>query len=329
MLLKSRKNIISILFAFICLSLSFVIISRSFQTYSYYKSQDIYAHFKTSKKILNGKNPYLPILKSDMKQNNKYPTYFAGFYYLIMPTIKLYPDFNIWIHLWQKFIIIFYALVGFLIYYRTKKNSNYFIAITLSLIWLVNRWSIYLATTLSMDTLGIALLLLSLILIDYKQKLALLIFGLQIAIKHLTIFLLPLFLIKTKKNSLKNNFYNLLLILLPVIVVSIQFLLNNPNAYLKSILFTATRISESHFNVLSLTVGQIFQFQGLLERLPILIGISFIYITFLSKKTNFILSIIMILMISITFNPVFFLQYQAWFIAILLFYLSDIKKSFT
>ena len=323
MILKVKLNIFIIIVAISCIILSFLIFTKSKQSENYYKSQDIYQHYKVSTLILKGENPYLPILNSNMKKNEKYPTYLAGFYYLMAPTVKIYPEFNSWLDFWKLVTTFFYAFVGFLIFYNAHKNKKTTLGVILALIWFFNRWSIYLVTTLSMDTITIALLLLSLTLIHSKPKLSLLTLGIQLSLKHLTIFLLPIFLLQTYNKSLKSNISKTSFAILPILLTSLAFLINSPSAYLKSVLFSATRLAESHFTVLSLTVGELFKFDGITERLPILVGVTFIYFAFMFRKINFLLSIVLVLLISITFNPVFFLQYQAWSIAVLLFYFAS------
>jgi len=323
MLLKSKKNIGIIIVFVICMFVSKAVFDHTKQPLSYYQSQDIHSHWQASKDILNGKNPYIPILNSDMEKNNKYPTYLAGFYYLIAPTVKNYKNFNDWIEMWKIVSVIFYGLVGFLIFYNSHKNSKTFPGLLLAGIWFFNRWSIYLAITLSMDTIPIFLLLLSLTIINTYPKKSLVIFGTQLALKHLTIFLLPLFIIKTAKKGTVENIKNLLLIIVPMLIVSIVFLIKSPSAYLKSVLFTGTRLAETHFTVTSLTVGEIFKVEGLNERLPILFFVSIVYYLLATKRISFIVSVILIMLISITFNPIFFLQYQAWFIGVLLFWIGE------
>ena len=318
MLLKVRKYLVLIV-AILCLVLSTIIFKFTPQTTSYYKEQDIYAHYKASGDIAKGTNPYLAILNSNMQTNNKYSTYMAGFYYLILPTVKIYPDFNNWINFWKTITIIFYSCVGFLIFYNAYKKTNVLLAVVLALVWFFNRWSIYLATTL------IFLLLLTLILIKSKPKLSLLTFGIQIALKHLTLFLLPLMLIQTAQKNIKITLKHTLLVLIPALIVSIKFLIQSPTAYLQSVLFTTTRIAEDHFKVTSLSVGEIFNLYGIYERLPMVFAIFFVYYLFAKKKIEFYLSVVLVLLISITFNPVFFLQYEAWFIAVLLFYLAKVS----
>ncbi|MDA1338443.1 MAG: hypothetical protein O2871_03695, partial [bacterium] len=230
MLSKCKLNIFLIIVAIFCLSLSFIVFSKSKQTENYYKSQDIYQHFKVSKLILKGGNPYLPILNSDMKRNEKYPTYLAGFYYLMAPTVKIYPEFNSWLDFWKLVTTVFYALVGFLIFYNSYKNKKTTLGIILALIWFFNRWSIYLVTTLSMDTITIALLLLAISLIYSKPKLALLTLGIQLSLKHLTVFLLPIFLLQTYNKSLKSNISKTSFAITPILLTSSIFLIKSPSA---------------------------------------------------------------------------------------------------
>jgi len=325
MILKVKLNIFIIIVAISCIILSFLVFTKSKQSEHYYKSQDIYQHYKVSKLILKGENPYLPILNSNMKKNEKYPTYLAGFYYLMAPTVKIYPEFTNWISFWKVIATISYAGVGFLIFENARKNGKTAIGIALAMVWLFNRWALYLATTLSADVIAILLLLISLKIINTKQKTSLFIFGIHLAIKHLTLFLLPLYILKNTKLNFKNIIKNIAFVLLPIILISVQFLITSPIAYLQSILFSATRFADNHFKVISLSIGEIFNFYGIYERFPMIVAICFIYLLFAKKKIEFHLSVLLILLISITFNPVFFLQYESWFIAVLLFYLANAK----
>ena len=321
---KVKNYIISAFVVLFCLITSFLIFKLSFQKTSYYIQQGIYEHYKVSNLILQGQNPYQAIIGSDMLRNNKYPTYFAGFYYLIMPTVATFASFNNWINFWQIVCIILYASIGFLIFYNTSKNDKTALGIVLAIVWLCNRWSLYLATTLSADLVAILLLLISLILINTKQKTSLFMYGVHLSIKHLTLFLLPLYILNDTKLNFKNITKNIAFVLFPIVLISFQFLITSPVAYLQSILFSATRFADNHFKVTSFSIGEIFNLYGVYERLPMIIAIFFIYWLFAKKKIAFDLSVLLILLISITFNPVFFLQYEAWFIAVLLFYLAKI-----
>lgn len=99
------------------------------------------------------------------------------------------------------------------------------------------------------------------------------------------------------------------------LLASLPFLISNAEAFIRSILFSATRVAAAAFNVYSLDVA--LGWQGILARLPILVMLLLLY--WLAWKYNiapFSLALL-VLAVFVFFNSVFYTSYMVWLVALI------------
>jgi uncharacterized membrane protein len=179
---------------------------------------------------------------------------------------------------------------------------------------------------------AIFFLLLSLILLKEKTKLSLLMFSISLGIKQIAIFLLPLYLIYLWKNGAKKRrvkelvFGSLIICSIPFLT-SLPFIIWNAEGFFKSILFSATRLENSHIKIAP-SVDVIFSKQfpwivGLKAKLLMLFLMTMVYLSFLKEKTSLLIASTITMMIFVYFNSVLFLQYFLWSLCLMPFALVE------
>jgi uncharacterized membrane protein len=215
------------------------------------KEEDIYYTWLEGKRIIDGENPYVRVLTSDMRINNKYATYFPLAYLVSAFFQKLgFPAFPDWLYLWRPISFVFHIGIIALVLRYFQVRGLWILGFVASAIILLNRWSIYVVRVHQLEFAAIFFLLLSLILLKEKTKLSLLMFSISLEIKQIAIFLLLLYLIYLWKNEAKNRrfkelFFGILTIFSIPFLISLPFLIWNAEGFFKSILFSATRLEIS------------------------------------------------------------------------------------
>jgi hypothetical protein len=214
-----------------------------------------------------------------------------------------------------------------------------------------NRWTLGNVYDLKQDTYVLVTLLGSMLLLRKNKSLAFFLFGVATAIKHLTVFALPIFLFELlkplyqmrggwrstafKKEIGKSLLYGFLLIL-PILGPSIPYIKEAPRHYTNAILYNLTREAENEANILDSGFDKLLirynqdknntPFYYMLPRAPMLI--AFLLLTaalFLGKIDKWKYSAFSFL-IFVSFNPVLFNQYYVWIMAFLPFTLIQNKE---
>jgi uncharacterized membrane protein len=159
---------------------------------------------------------------------------------------------------------------------------------------------------------------------------ACILFSLSLAMKQIAIFLLPLYLIwiwqLSERHKLKQTLTALLLIVSIPMITSLPFLIWHSEGYIKSILFSATRESSTHFGVDSLDTlidQQFTDFIGIKAKLPMLFLMFLVYT--ISTRIGVYTSTFLVMLTFIDFNSVIFRQYICWSIPFALLMACDYK----
>jgi Gpi18-like mannosyltransferase len=293
--------------------------------------EDIYYVWLEGKRLLAGENPYARILLGNMRENDKYATYFPLFYWLSALTQLLgFRDYSTWLAFWRPVFLMFNIGIAGLIFSRLNKNNLFTVGLFAALFWLLNRWTLHVTQIAHIDFVPVFFLLSSLITFKRYRYTSLLLFSLSLAFKQIAVFLIPLYLIwvwqATEREKVKNVAIALLIILSIPLITSIPFLLWNAEGFFKSILFSATRNPGGHFNVSSLDVfiGEIFPgFVGLKAKLPMLFLMGLVYLSALRGKIGIYMSALLTLSVFVDFNSVLFRQYFVWTVPLLPLALCD------
>ena len=284
------------------------------------EGNDIYYSWLEGKRILAGENPYARVLAENMRDNDKYATYFPLFYWLSASTQLLgFKDYSAWISFWRPIFLMFNLGIASLLFYHLYQNSFLNLGLFASLFWLLNRWTLNINRSSNLEFIPIFFGLLSLMILRKNKYISFLIFGLSLSFKQITIFLLPLYLIwawqSSEGNKFKDTLIAVLLILSIPAITSLPFIVWNAEGFFKSILFSATRNPAGHVNALSLDAWiklSIPEFIGLRAKLPMLGLMSLVFISFMKRQIGIYASVLLIMSVFVDFNSVIFNQYFCW-----------------
>lgn len=295
--------------------------------------QDIYYEFTAANLLMAGFNPYLPILDGNLLVNKKYATLFPLYYYLL----GLISYFNGYI--FKPFTISFWYLImtlqffsAVIIYKFFSRENKGWVGVLAAGIYLMNRWTINSTTILKQDSISIFFLLLSLYNLSKYPKLSFLSYGVSLGIKHLSILALPIYLLYVfdKRKEIKKGLILLSLILVPILVPSIKLLIEEPKAFIYSIIFSTTRapisVGTENFTGFEKILtdysnlgNTIAMFYLLLPRLPLFVMILIGTVLLFSRKVNNWTYLGIVFLIFTGLNPVYFVQYSLWITPFALF----------
>jgi uncharacterized membrane protein len=281
------------------------------------EEHDIYYSYVEGKRLVEGENPYARILEGDMRKNQKYATYFPVFYELSYLSQRLgLQSFTDWMNFWRVIFIIFEFAIAVFLYIVLARRNLEWAGVFAAAFWMFNRWTLDVVRTANLDFIPIFLLLVSLEFFPRKKGLSLFLFGLSLGFKQIAIFLVPLYLIwefrLNHKDWLKQIFKSTVVIASVSLITALPFLIWNASAFIKSVLFSATRLTGNHFPPLSLDV--LLGWDGLPARFVMLALMALIYITALKGYGKKYFAALLIMAVFLGFNTVLFSQYQAWVI---------------
>ncbi|NEO68544.1 hypothetical protein [Moorena sp. SIO3H5] len=325
MMMSQKKSLVIICLILIAV-VGVVINVKLLQVWNYNtEGHDIYYSWVEGKRILSGENPYARVLSGNMRENQKYATYFPLFYWLSALTQLLgFQDYSDWISLWRPIFLMVNIGIAGLIFYHLYNHNLFIFGWFAALFWLLNRWTLYVSIDANLDFLGIFFLILSLMLLPKHKLTAFLMFSFSLGIKQIAIFLLPLYLIwawqSSEDNPVKDTLIALLLILVIPGITSLPFILWNAEGFFKSILFSATRNPDGHVNAPSLD-GLITlsnpDFIGIKAKLPMLLVMSLVFLSAIKRQIGIYTSALLTMCVFIEFNSVIFNQYFCWVVPLL------------
>ena len=279
------------------------------------EGEDIYYAWVEGRRILSGENPYERILSGDMRVNDKYATYFPLFYLLSSATQAVgLDDYSRWVSFWRPVFSACKITIAVLILHLVHGRKGPLLSIAAALLWLFNRWTLYVSAVSHLDFLPILLLLLSLMLFRKHRWVSLLLFSLSLALKQIAIFLIPLYLIWIWQSSDQNRVGRVLAAAAAIASIptlaSLPFIAWNAEGFVKSMLFSVTRYPEGHF--VTLSVDRLLGWVGIPGRLPMLSLIAVVCMGVTRRRIGMYASVLLTMLIFVGFNPVLFQQYMCW-----------------
>ncbi len=279
------------------------------------KGEDVYYAWVEGSRILNGENPYDRVLAGNMRDNQKYATYFPVFYELSYLTQRAgLREYDSWIAFWRVIFTLFDLGIAAALFALLSRRRQTGLAFFAALFWLFNRWTLHVVQVAHLDFIAIFLLIASLGLLPGRRWLALFLFSLSLGVKQIAIFLVPLFLIwiwqTAKRERPKQIALAALLIASVPLLSSLPFLAWNAEGFVSSILFSATRLPADHFGVPSFDghMGWV----GLPAKLPMLALMALTYWLAARRKIGRFTSALLVMVTFVDFNSVLFNQYLAW-----------------
>lgn len=296
------------------------------------RKDDIYYNYVEGQRILEGVNPYSRIHTGDMLKNDKYATYFPGFYLLSAGAQACGArDPQVWLALWRVIFALFYLAIGVLVFIEGRRCHGAVFALFGAALWFFNRWTIYVIDSACIDFPPIFFFLLSLALFEKRKRMALLFLGVSLALKQIAVLALPLYLIWAWQSSpgsrrIANTLGAVLRIAAVPVACAIPFLLWDATGFIKSILFSATRLPDAHLTQSSIDL--VLGWPGLAGRIPMLVACLFIYFVAAKKSLGRYASAMCVMMTFNLLNPVFFIQYFNWAAPLVPLALCEGKRQF-
>jgi uncharacterized membrane protein len=291
------------------------------------RNADIFFIFNDSRDVVEGRNPYARILDGDMRTNQKYPTYFPLFYLTSALTQWLgLRVFTEWLAFWRIVFAAFDVAIALLLLVVPWRRGLHLFAGFAALFWSWNRWTLFEILIAQIDFIPIFFLLLSLVLLERRLWLSLVLLGVSLAAKQIAIFLIPLYLIRVWQRAADDDrarltALGLAAILAVPLLLSLPFLVWGAEAYLRSLLFSATRLPRSHFGASS--VDAVFGLIGLSAKLPMLALMAIVYVHALRGRIGTAMAALLVMSVFVDFNSVLYTHYPCWVVPLLVLAACD------
>lgn len=280
-------------------------------------SSDIYFSYVEGQRLLAHENPYARVLSGNMRENDKYATYFPLFYLLAALTQSLgLSDYGPWISLWRIVFVSFTLGSAGVIFWTLYRRKAILAAAFAAIFFLLSRWTLHITQIATLDSIALFPLLLALLIFDKHRNAALLLFGLSLAFKQIAILLVPLFLIWTWQSARQKPARSLLIGAIAMaavpLLLSLPFLVWNGEGYVKSIVFSITRDAAAHVDAPS--AGSLLGLTGVPARAPMILLLTLVYLMAWRQSVGRYLASLLTMSVFIDFNAVLFLQYFAWLV---------------
>lgn len=302
--------------------------------------RDITLEYYTSLDILVGRNPYNRI-GNDLLRNKKYAT-LLPLYYFTLSGIMIASNFvfSQFINNFRTILFVFELVGGFFIYLIFRKHKLKLLGFMACAFYILNRWNIDNIHDLKQDVIAIAFIMASLYFFNKKQRLSYLLYGMSVGIKHIGIFIFPIYLtpLLFKERSVKDFLVDVGILLLPIVGPALPYLLDNPVSFIFSMLFSFTRAPVSNgtvpfgydkiltmYNPTGLGFLTIPYY--MLPRLPLIIFTLCNIYLLIKKAIPRSFYVFSALLIFVTFNPVIFDQYNVWLTPLFFYSITDFIKT--
>jgi hypothetical protein len=293
------------------------------------KQQDIYYSYVEGQRLLNGENPYARVLESDMRQNDKYANYFPLFYELsALSQVAGLREYPAWIAFWRVVFAGFGLAVGAAMFWVLYRRRLYVAAVFAVLFWFSNRWTVGMFEIADLEFASLFLVIISLELFRKHRWASLWLFSLSLAVKHIAVFMMPVYLIWVWHESpgmqarVKHVILSLLVIVSIPLVTSLPFIAWNAEALVKSIIFEAARNPAE-----SRAIDRLAEWDGLLRRLPTLALLGLAWLLVWRRKIGTYTSALFVQAAFVGVNPVFFQSYPIWFYPFIPLVLCDLSDA--
>ena len=277
---------------------------------------DIALTYEAGSDIIHGKNPYDRILSGNLQDNSSYATYLPLFYVLSAGSqLAGLHEYSAWIGFWRPVFLLFALATAGLLFSLFWKRGWYALAFFGALFFLLNRWSLYIATVGLFDFIPIFFLVLSLLFLKKRPYASLFLFGLSLSFRHISAILLPLYVIElwqatSSKDRIKKTFLGALSLILIPLAVSIPFMVANMTSFLKSMAFSFTRGPVTHFSVPS--VDAFLGLVGPSSKVELLVLLGLVYVVYARKYVGFFTASLLAFLVFLNFHSVWFAQYMAY-----------------
>ena len=281
------------------------------------RGEDVHWSWLEGQRLLKGVNPYERTLTGNLRDNDKYATYFPVFYYgTALSILAGLNEYEEWLKSWRALSLLANLGIAAILFYLPFRRKVWVLALFAAGFWLFNRWTLHVTRIAHLDFLAILPLLVSLALISRRPYTALLLLGFSISVKQIGLFLIPLYLIWIWQENSPNRVKRLLiavgLIAAIPLLASLPFLIWNPAAYLISVIFDALRNPADHFGAVSLdaTIGWV----GLPAKIPMLALMLLACVLTWQRHIGKWTAVMLVMAAFVDFSSVLFRQYFTWLV---------------
>jgi uncharacterized membrane protein len=279
------------------------------------RGEDVYYGWVEGQRLQKGENPYARVLTGNLRDNDKYATYFPVFYYGSYLTIVAGLDtYEEWIAFWRVIFLLANLGIAGVLFYLPFRRQLWPLALFGPAFWLFNRWTLHVTRIAQIDFLAILPLIISVALFPRRRYLSLLLLSLSIGVKQIGLFLVPLYLIwiwrETAPGKLKHALIAVALVASIPVLTSVPFLIWNPQALVISVVFDAIRNPADHFDVASFDamIGWV----GLLAKAPMVALMLLVFALTWQRHIGRWLTTLLVMAVFVDFSSVLFRQYFVW-----------------
>jgi hypothetical protein len=283
---------------------------------------DIYYIWRDGVRLANGENPYAyDHLPEPGERPTKHPSYLPLFYLAVAGVHHLgIREYATWLHVWRAVLILAHVTIATQLYLAGQRAGRPLLGLFGALFWSLNRWTLYTVRAGGLDELALLFLLVSLQCFVRRRRLAFLLLGTSLAIKHVGLLVTPLYLVWTWQRSKDSQWIRwkavvpaaLWIALIPA-AVSLPFIWWDAGAFTRSILSSVTRPSDGYAHVSA--VGSLLGLRGGLARVPLLLLLTLVVLVAAHRQVIGRYAAVLLMFAAFTdFNTVLFPQYFAWVI---------------
>jgi uncharacterized membrane protein len=283
--------------------------------------EDVRYAWLEGQRLAEGTNPYARILSGDMLTNQSYATYLPVYYLLAAGAYRLgVVDYSRWMMFWRPVTEISHLLIALLLLFYFYRRDSLALGLFASGFWYFNRWSLAVVSMAHLDLPALLLFLGSLLIYQTKRTYSLLLFGLSLAIKQMALLMIPFFLVweyfqGERKDAWRRTVKAALTLGAIPAAVSLPFLIWNPLAFVKSILFSGTRAFGGDLPVKSLDA--ILGLRGIVARMPMLGLLVLLLVSSRNRAENRYVVALLMMALFLDYNAIVFTQYMIWVVPFL------------
>jgi len=285
---------------------------------------DVWYFFRDSKLLYKGINPY-SLWRTNPEAN---PLDFFPLFALIglVPMFLGYTTYSSWVSVMRVLYLAAELGIGAIIFRFSTTKKRPLLGLLGVSIWFFNLTTIKVWEILQTDSIVIFLALLGVYYLEKRPILANILLGCSVSIKQISVFLIPLFIIKqmklipiieiTKKTQIKELIKTLFFILLVPFIISLPFLFLDYESLIKGLLFEAVRTASSHqigkHSEILRYIADLFNIPAIITRIPMLLAFLGLYIFYYKQEIDKYLFASLTFGIYLYFNSVVYKQYFVW-----------------
>jgi uncharacterized membrane protein len=282
---------------------------------------DIYYIWRDGVRLAEGVNPYRYDSPAEPQERpTKHPSYLPLFYLAVAAVYKAgIREYATWLMVWRAVRIGAHVAIAVLLYLAGQRAGRPLLGLFGALFWSLNRWTLYTVRAGSLDEPALLLLLLSMESLEGRPRLACLLLGASLAVKHLGLLVAPLFLVWAWQDSepapraarWRRTAATAVWIGLIPVAVSLPFLWWDAPAFVQSMVSPVIRPAGGYAHVSA--VGSLLGLRGGVARVPLLVVACLILFVAASRQVIGRYTTVLLMFAAFTdFNTVLFPQYLAW-----------------